>query len=100
MGALQPSSSRTYTYRDYQQWPEDQRYELIDGAPYAMASPGRLHQQVVLGVSAQLFQQLAGTACQVLIAPFDVLLPEDDEADEDVKNVVQPDVVVVRLTGW
>lgn len=95
MGALQQTSNQTYTYRDYQQWPEEERYELIDGVPYAMASPSRTHQQVVLGISAQLFQQLAGSPCQPLIAPFDVLLPLGDEADEDVKNVVQPDVLVV-----
>ena len=28
-------------------------------------------------------------------APFDVRFPENDEADEDVASVVQPDIVVI-----
>jgi len=27
---------QTYTYGDYRDWPEDERWELIDGVPYAM----------------------------------------------------------------
>lgn len=92
---LQYTANQIYTYHDYEQWPEDERYELIEGVPYAMASPRRIHQEIVLGVGAQLFQQLSGKPCQPFIAPFDVLLPLGDEADEDVRDVVQPDVLVV-----
>ncbi|WP_084111043.1 Uma2 family endonuclease [Caldanaerobius fijiensis] len=41
--------------------------------------------------------------CRVFPAPFDLRLPEKDEEDEDVVNVLQPDIVVVcdssRLRG-
>ncbi|MDP3178977.1 MAG: Uma2 family endonuclease, partial [Spirochaetaceae bacterium] len=32
--------------------------------------------------------------CEAYIAPFDVLLPDGEEADDDVDSVVQPDIVV------
>jgi Uma2 family endonuclease len=35
------------------------------------------------------------TPCQVYAAPFDVRLPEEDEADERIATVVQPDITVV-----
>lgn len=33
--------------------------------------------------------------CRVYIAPFDVRLPSDNEADDDVSTVVQPDISVI-----
>ena len=29
-----------FTYADYRDWPDDERWELIDGEAYAMAAPG------------------------------------------------------------
>jgi Uma2 family endonuclease len=37
-----------YTYGDYCNWSEDERWELIDGEAYAMSAPLRLHQKVIL----------------------------------------------------
>lgn len=31
----------------------------------------------------------------VFTAPFDLRLPEENEKDEDTKNVLQPDIVVI-----
>ena len=28
-----------FTYKDYISWPDDERWELIDGVPMAMAAP-------------------------------------------------------------
>ncbi|MCC8986514.1 MAG: Uma2 family endonuclease, partial [Candidatus Contendobacter sp.] len=36
-----------FTYADVLTWPEDERWELIDGEAYAMSAPGRVHQTVV-----------------------------------------------------
>ena len=36
-----------------------------------------------------------GKPCKVYFAPFDLLLPESDEADEDIDTVVQPDLLVI-----
>ena len=85
-----------HTYGDYLGWPEDVRYELIDGVAYLMApAPTVSHQDVVGDVYRQLANALAGQPCRVLIAPVDVRLPKADEADELIDTVVQPDVMVV-----
>jgi len=84
-----------FTYRHYRTWPDDERWELIDGVAYAMSpAPGAAHQKVVLEIGLLLREFLRGKRCRVFIAPFDVLLPEGDEADDEVDTVVQPDALV------
>ncbi len=85
-----------YTYRDYLTWPEDIRYELIDGKVYMMSpSPLLTHQDVVGEIFFQVKQALRDKSCRVLIAPVDVRLPKSTEADEQTDTIVQPDVMVV-----
>ncbi len=85
-----------HTYGDYLAWPEDVRYELVDGIAYAMSpAPTVSHQEVVLELSRQIDEALDESACRVLIAPLDVRLPHGDEADAAVDTVVQPDLLVV-----
>ena len=85
-----------HTYGEYCGWPEDQRYELIDGVAYAMApAPTRQHQRLVGELFRVVADALEGSACEVNVAPFDVRLPEGDEANEDIVTVVQPDISVV-----
>lgn len=43
-----------YTSDDYWNLPEDERAELIDGQFYAMAPPSRIHQELVMELSATL----------------------------------------------
>ena len=43
-----------YTYSDYAQWPEDERWELIDGVAFTMASPLRIHQEIVAELGRQV----------------------------------------------
>jgi len=46
---------RVYTYSDYRSWPDDERWELIEGTAWNMsAAPMRLHQ----GISGELFLQI------------------------------------------
>ena len=85
-----------HTYGDYLAWPEDVRYELIDGIAYAMSpAPTVSHQEVLLELSRQVDEALDESACRVLIAPLDVRLPRSDETDAAVDTVVQPDLLVV-----
>lgn len=84
-----------YTYADYAQWPEDERWELIDGVAYAMAAPQRIHQELVFELGGQVRNYLQGKDCRGYVAPFDVRLPRRDEADDKVNTVVQPDLSVV-----
>jgi len=91
-----PSNSETYTYFDYRHWPEDVRYELIDGVAYLMApAPALEHQEVAGEIYYQLRRALEGRSCSPFIAPVDVRLPRAGESDDLVDTVVQPDVLVV-----
>lgn len=86
-----------HTYGEYLTWPDDLRYELIDGRAYAMSpAPTRRHQQIVGELFGQIHGQLRGHQCQVYVSPFDVRLPRGNEADEAIDTVVQPDIVVFR----
>jgi len=83
---------KRYTYTDYRTWDDDERWELIDGVPYAMPpAPLRIHQEILGGLFSQLHNFLRGKHCKVFVSPFDVRLNADTEDD----IVVQPDIVVV-----
>mgnify|MGYP001815025233 CR=1 FL=1 len=85
-----------FTYKDYCSWPDDERWELIDGEAFSMApAPVRVHQEVVGALFAQAYAALEGGPCRVYVAPFDIRLPARDEADDRVDTVVQPDVSVI-----
>ena len=45
-----------------------------------------------MALVVQIYRALEGTACRVYVAPFDVRLPDRNEA---VTTVVQPDIAVV-----
>jgi Uma2 family endonuclease len=77
-----------YSYQDYLTWPDDERWELIEGHAYAMTpAPSVKHQRVTARLYARLEANLEGTGCIPFIAPTDVVLSNRD--------VVQPDVFVV-----
>jgi Uma2 family endonuclease len=86
-------SWKKYTYKDYLSWDTGERYEIIDGITYAMASPAAIHQKVSRELTGMINEFLRGKPCEVFAAPFDVRLsPEDDNSDT---TVVQPDILVV-----
>jgi Uma2 family endonuclease len=96
MGLPQKIGADRLTYRDYLTWPEEERWELIEGVPYDMTpAPSRRHQKLVTDLTVQIGPYLKGKTCELYVAPFDVRLPAGDEKDEEVNTVVQPDLVVV-----
>lgn len=86
-----------HTYSEYLTWPDDERTELIDGTAYLREppAPSRSHQELVGELYYQVRLALEGTSFRAYIAPFDVRLPKDGEADELIDTVVQPDVLIV-----
>ncbi len=95
MGNPTLAPNERFTYRHYRTWPDEERWELIDGHAWAMSpAPRRRHQEISHKLSLNFGNFLKGKPCKVYGAPFDVLLPQNDEADDDVDTVVQPDIVV------
>ncbi|MEQ1622564.1 MAG: Uma2 family endonuclease [Methylococcales bacterium] len=85
-----------HCYGDYLSWPENVRYELIDGDAYLMApAPDVAHQEVAGEIYRQVSNILLGKPCRALIAPVDVRLPKFNEDDNRIDTVVQPDFLVV-----
>ncbi len=92
-----------YTWQDYLTWPEDERWEVIDGVPYKWheekgrimktetvsmsPSPSERHQAITFNFAVHLKEKIKGTSCRVYVAPLDVYY--------DDYNFVQPDVMVV-----
>ncbi|MCL6632982.1 MAG: Uma2 family endonuclease [Alicyclobacillus herbarius] len=83
--------STTYTYADYLTWDGPERWELVDGVPYLMASPTPEHQQVALQLAAEFGLYLRGKECEAFIAPMDLCFEESLETP----HVVQPDLFVM-----
>ncbi len=95
MGIPKEKSDELFSYRDYLQWPEDERWELINGIAYNMSpAPNRMHQLISGNLSFQIRKFLESKQCQVYCAPFDVLFPKDEEDEGDINTVIQPDIVV------
>lgn len=84
-----------HTYGEYLTWPDEVRYELIDGVAYLMApAPSDRHQSVLGELHLQIGNALRDSPCRVRLAPYDVRLPRGNEADNEIDTVVQPDLSV------
>lgn len=101
MGYPQETADHKWTYADYCSWPDEERWELIDGVAYNMSpAPSRIHQKISGELFRQISNHLHGRQCEVYSAPFDVRLPNfNGQDDADIETVVQPDIVVVCDPG-
>jgi Uma2 family endonuclease len=90
-----PDEDRPFTYADYKAWElaGGERFELIDGAAYALAAPNDFHQ----AIGGEMFRQIAnflhGKPCKVRPAPYDVRLFYAEDGSDT--TVVQPDISVI-----
>ena len=97
MAPLEKISDKKFNYADYLAWPDEERWEIIEGLAYDMSpSPSTEHQIISFRLSGILYDFLKDKQCKAFAAPFDVRLTESNgQTDEDIKTVVQPDLVVV-----
>jgi Uma2 family endonuclease len=93
----QPQLERNnYNYGDYLTWPEEERWEIIDGVPHMMAPPSRIHQEILTELLTQFSTYLREKPCRVYPAPFGVRFPIGNEtSDQEITTVVEPDITVV-----
>ena len=101
-----PQENKKHTYADYLTWPENERWEIINGVPYLQSAPKWQHQSISSELHRQISNYLIDKPCRVFAAPFDLCLAEHNEKDDDISNIIQPDIVVVcddtklRKTGY
>ncbi|WP_073031141.1 Uma2 family endonuclease [Desulfosporosinus lacus] len=101
-----PEENKKHTYSDYLTWPEKERWEIIDGVPYLQSAPKWQHQSISGELYRQISNYLIDKPCRVFASPFDLCLVEYEESDDDILNIVQPDIVIVcdetklRKTGY
>lgn len=95
MALPQPQPDRKFNYDDYLHWPDEERWELIDGVAYDMSpAPTRKHQEIISNLAVDFGNFLKSKQCKMYLAPFDVRLKENEASDEETCTVVQPDIVV------
>ncbi len=79
------------TEDDYDRLPETKRAELIDGQFYDLAAPSRIHQEILMELSAMIRNYIKSKKglCKVYPAPFAVKLFHDRT------TIVEPDISVI-----
>lgn len=87
-----------YTYEDLKGWQD--RWELIDGIPYAMSPLPRLkHQEVCGNIYSEFKQALKKGNCHCMaFLPLDYKVREDTILQPDMLVVCNPDINASTLT--
>ncbi len=90
-------SHRKISYEEYLTLvnSSDQRYELIKGEIFFMASPGFTHQVVVNEIGWNFNNYFRERPCRSLTASLDVKLFGYATKFQENPNVVQPDIIVI-----
>jgi Uma2 family endonuclease len=88
MAAAVENKAKRWTYEEYYQLDDDQRYEIIDGKLLMAPAPDTWHQDWIGELYALLRNHVkARKLGRLLLSPVDVVL--------DQQNTVQPDLVFV-----
>ncbi|MCT4543822.1 MAG: type II toxin-antitoxin system Phd/YefM family antitoxin [Vallitalea sp.] len=83
---------RKVTYEEFLKFTanSEERYELIDGEIYMLASPKVTHQSIVGLLYGEFYKYFEGKSCTPFVSPYDIKLEVDNKM-----NVVQPDLGVI-----
>lgn len=89
--AMSLPSNTTYTADDYWNLPDGERAELINGQLYALASPSRIHQEIIIELTYHFQHYIKSNKgnCKIYTAPFAVNLNANDQ------TFVEPDISVI-----
>lgn len=95
-GSSKKTTDKRFSYADYLKWNNDERWEIIDGLAYSMSpAPLPLHQQILAQLVTELSLYFRNKKCVVYPAPFDVRLTKAKKRNDQIFDVVQPDISVV-----
>jgi Uma2 family endonuclease len=96
MSSPATSHEQKYTYKDYLGWPDDERWEIIEGVAYNMCpAPTPVHQLILGEIYGIFWTFFKDKTCSVFLAPFDVRLSASGANDDEIDTVVQPDLSVI-----
>jgi Uma2 family endonuclease len=88
--------SKKYSFADYLNWSFTERIELLKGLVFKMSpAPSTTHQRISWQLSGRLYNYFKNKDCQTFSAPFDVRLPKESDAENEIYTVVQPDLCVI-----
>ena len=88
--------SKKYSFADYLNWSFTERIELLKGLVFKMSpAPSTTHQRISWQLSGRLYNYFKNKDCQTFSAPFDVRLPKESAAENEIFTVVQPDLCVI-----
>lgn len=88
MAAVVENEAKRWTYEEYYQLNDDQRYEIIDGKLLMAPAPDTWHQNWIGELYALLRNHVKNRKLgRLILSPVDVVL--------DQRNTVQPDLVFV-----
>lgn len=88
MGGYAIKKEELYTWADYQNWPDTERWEIINGEAYMMSpAPTTRHQAALGAIARDFLNHFHNKKCKPFLSPVDVKLSDED--------IVQPDIVVV-----
>ena len=82
---------KSMTLEEYEHTSEEERIEVYEGVPYAMASPSQMHQTLLSELHLIIGNYLKSkkAPCRLFPAPFDVKL------NDKPLTIVQPDLMIV-----
>ncbi len=85
-----------YTYADYLKFEFDHMVELIRGKIFKMTpAPSSWHQEISTILTANFYNYLNKKPCKLYAAPFDVVLPVQNQKKNTATTVVQPDLCII-----
>jgi Uma2 family endonuclease len=88
LNAIMKQANSKFTYSDYAQLPDDQRYELVEGDFLLAPAPNLRHQRILRELELAIGNYLRSHPVgEIFFSPCDVVLSEI--------NVVQPDLIFV-----
>ena len=84
--------TKKITYKEYAEFKDDIRREVIDGVIYLMPpAPTPYHQVVIGNLYLIIGNHLKGHKCKVYLAPFDIRL----DYDKEDSTILQPDLFIL-----
>ncbi len=94
------AKEKKYTYADYLQLDDENRYEIINGELIMAPSPRRMHQKISITISSILHNLVYDKKLgEVYEAPFDVIFADTQVFQPDILFVSKERLEIIKEDG-